>query len=35
MSKLIYSKTKAGFEAAFPDKTAIQRSIVFMEDGYL
>ncbi len=35
MSKLIYSKTKAGFEAAFPDKTTIQKSIVFMEDGYL
>lgn len=35
MSKLIYAKSKAGFETAFTDKTAIQKSIVFMEDGYL
>jgi hypothetical protein len=35
MSKLIYAKSKAGFETAYPDKTAIQNSIVFLEDGYL
>lgn len=38
MSKLIYAKSKSGFEVAFPDRSIagpIYRSIVFTEDGYL
>jgi len=35
MSKLIYAKSKAGFETAYPTKDTIQKSIVFTEDGYL
>ena len=38
MSKLIYAKSKAGFEVAFPDRTSanpIYNSVVFTEDGYL
>lgn len=35
MSKLIYAKSKAGFNLAYADKSPIHKSIVFMEDGYL
>lgn len=38
MSKLIYAKSKAGFELAYSDigtTSPIYRSIVFTEDGYL
>ena len=38
MSKLIYAKSKAGFELAYTDRgttSPIYRSIVFTEDGYL
>lgn len=38
MSKLIYAKSKSGFETAFSDLTVtgpVYRSIVFTEDGYL
>ena len=38
MSKLIYAKSKSGFETAFSDLTTtspIYRSIAFTEDGYL
>lgn len=38
MSKLIYAKSKSGFETAFPDLAItgpVYRSIVFTEDGYL
>ena len=35
MSKLIYAKTRAGFETAYPDKTSIDKSIAFIEDGYI
>ena len=38
MSKLIYAKSKSGFETAFPDLSItgpVYRSIVFTEDGYL
>ena len=38
MSKLIYAKSKSGFETAFSDLTVtgpVYRSVVFTEDGYL
>lgn len=35
MSKLIYAKSKAGFESAFADKSTIDKSIAFIEDGYI
>lgn len=38
MSKLIYAKSKSGFELAYTDRgttSPIYRSIVFTEDGYL
>ena len=34
MSKLIYAKTKANFNTAFPDKVGIDKSLAFIEEGY-
>lgn len=34
MSKLIYSQTLAGFNTAFPDKNVIDKSLVFIDEGY-
>jgi hypothetical protein len=33
MAKLIYAKTRTGFNTAYPDKAPIDKSIAFIEDG--
>ena len=35
MAKLIYAKSRAGFDTAYTDKTSIDKSIAFIEDGWL
>ncbi len=35
MAKLIYAKTRAGFDSAYADKMAIDKSIAFIEDGWI
>lgn len=34
MSKLIYAKTKANFNTAYPTKTVIDKSLAFIEEGF-
>jgi len=33
MAKLIYAKSRVGFDLAYADKTSIDKSIAFLEDG--
>ena len=35
MAKLIYAKTRTGFNTAYPDKAPIDKSIAFIEDGWI
>lgn len=35
MAKLIYAKTRTGFDTAYTDKLAIDKSIAFIEDGWI
>lgn len=35
MAKLIYAKSRAGFDLAYSDKTSIDKSIAFLEDGWI
>lgn len=35
MAKLIYAKTRAGFDTAYANKLAIDKSIAFIEDGWI
>ena len=35
MAKLIYAKTRAGFDTAYTNKSAIDKSIAFIEDGWI
>ena len=35
MAKLIYAKSRVGFDLAYADKTSIDKSIAFLEDGWI